>query len=335
MSRYLKRLWLFLWIQALIAVLTWSTTRPPRSDHYLASLADKHEALLHRPGPRLILVGGSSAAFGICSPKLKEQLQVEPINMGVHAAMGLEFMLSHVERHVQSGDTVLLSPETHLLCAPLLPEQRFVDELLSVWPLAADYLPAECLPPGYTRPTWKDYFDHRALQEFGERFHHLRRNVSRMARGRPLKSSDNLYVRAAFNQYGDVVAHYAQPSKPFPLESIVYQKPRVDAAIERINRFADLCQQRGARVYFAYSPIWDDALAASQPAIQAVHERLIAELQIPVLMEPGESALPRSEFFDTHLHLTGHGARIRTQQLIQHLRPHVSIAARPSHTGRL
>lgn len=328
MARYLKRLGLFLLIQGLVAAIVIRSTRRPQDDHYLASLADKHAALVSAPGPRLIVVGGSSAAFGVSSPQLHDQLGVEPINMGAHFSSGLEFMLAHVERHVRPGDTILLCPETQLLCAPLLPEPRFVEELLSAWPPAADYLPESSLPQGYVRPTWKEYFDRRALQEFAFRFHSFRRETSRSIRGRPARNPDNIYVRSSFNRYGDVVAHHSRASKSFELEPVPYDQQRLDATIARLNCCATICRSQGAEVCFAFAPLVDEAVAASRPAVKAIEERLEAKLDIPILLSPEDAALPRSEFYDTQLHLTANGARIRTQKLIEQLQSHVSVARR-------
>jgi hypothetical protein len=84
--------------------------RPARTS-YLASAIDKVKMLKTVPGPRLILIGGSNLAFGIDSAYLQNRLQMPVINMGVHIAFGLRYMLNQARPYLRSGDIVVIVPE--------------------------------------------------------------------------------------------------------------------------------------------------------------------------------------------------------------------------------
>lgn len=344
MARYLKKLSLFLLLQALLALVVWNfPASNERDDRYLAVLADKHDLLLHRPGPRLILVGGSNVSFGISSPQLKAQLPFEPINMGCMAGLHVDFMLNHVESHVRSGDVVILSPETHILCLPLAPRQKEIDDTLAAWPQAADYFPAEYMPPRdaawkQTLAEWRSFIDRDALQKLGYRAGLFRRYVT----GRRTPQMPNVappgtnpYSRSGFNEFGDIVAHYSRDPVPYELFPIALHEENLARVIDRINAFGDACRSRGVKVFFSFSPMAEEMQESAGDELRRIHNRLVAELTVPVLHRPEDVVYPRDHFYDTPLHLSRRGTERRTQLLIDRLNQTLPIASRAADSRRL
>src|SRR5436190_1178003 len=81
----------------------WRYTRHyPVAENYFAAADDKERILATNPSPRLIIIGGSSAAFGVDSELVGRRCGRMGVNMGVQVAFGLSFMLSQIESHVQS-----------------------------------------------------------------------------------------------------------------------------------------------------------------------------------------------------------------------------------------
>src|SRR5437868_6343903 len=113
MRRFLRDLTLFFFVQATIAgVLFWHAANNPGT--YLAVTRDKHERLAQISGPRMIMVGGSSVAFGTDSAELARRLpEYQPVNMGLHFGIGLDAMLAEIKPIVRAGDLLVLSPEYH------------------------------------------------------------------------------------------------------------------------------------------------------------------------------------------------------------------------------
>lgn len=327
MKRYLLKLLAFVSIQCVIAALMWSEPPVERSEHYLTALEDKHEALLHRPGPRLVMVGGSSAAFGICSAEFQKRLSLAPVNMGIFAPAGLEFILRHAESHVQPGDVVLLCPEIHLLGREgMHATPKVAAELVKAWPTAAQYLPREVLPAEFQRqgpPTWKDYGDRLALQRLSERVRLDWPGLARRIQSR--KKEPFEYSRAGFNEFGDMTGHHAyQGSSSIaipPVPDKATSEASIRDAVSRINRFAEICEARQARVFFAYPPI----LQGTQPYGDELHKILVAQLRIRVLHHPDECTFARSDFFDTALHLGKDGAERRSRFLADRLQEQLSL----------
>jgi len=324
MKRYLVKLLAFLAIQAVIAAVLWREI-PAESDHYLATLADKHQALLHQPGPRLLILGGSSTAFGISSPEFKQRLPLTPINMGMHAAAGLEFMLRHAECHVKPGDVVLLCPEFQLLVdSRMNPTPEIAQEMLREWPTAADYLPSETLAlcvSNEVPPTWKEYCDRAAIQDLQQRLRLGRSGL--IKKYAPSWALRFRYLRSGFNEFGDMVGHYDREPRPFhiPPPSMV-NAGCVRAVAARINRFAETCQGKHAQVYFAYAPL----LKGTQANADQLHHVLFEELRIPILHHPAECEFTAEKFFDSTLHMAKEGAQERSRFLADRLEKQLRLA---------
>src|SRR5204862_8067163 len=83
----------------------------PPGQNFLAASIDKQSLIRTQTPPRLIFIGGSSMAFGVNSATIAEACGRRPVNMGLHAALGLKFMLREVESHVQPNDWIIVAPE--------------------------------------------------------------------------------------------------------------------------------------------------------------------------------------------------------------------------------
>jgi len=60
---------------------------------------------------RMIFVGGSNLSFGLNSQMIKEELNLNPINTGVHASIGIRYMLENTIQYVREGDIIILALE--------------------------------------------------------------------------------------------------------------------------------------------------------------------------------------------------------------------------------
>ena len=61
-------------------------------DGYLQAYNKKCQLLEDTPSPRIIFVGGSNLAFGLDSQRIKDSLNINVINYGLHAGIGLKYM---------------------------------------------------------------------------------------------------------------------------------------------------------------------------------------------------------------------------------------------------
>jgi len=295
MIRFLGRMTAFLSLQMLVAAVVIWQGSPQDSNHYLSALQDKIARLERCPNNRLLVVGGSNAAFGIHSQSIQESTGLKTINLGLHVALGLKFSLECVRQHCRAGDVVVLTPEYELLISDLQQgEEKTINQMLAQWPEAVRYT-------DQTRDTgWKRFLDHDALWQTHE---WVSRAYTRITHRR---KEGRIYERSSFNEYGDVVAHYGRPTPAAidtsPLEEIDPQ--RLEQAIEILNQFSAECRDRGVVVYLTFPPMPEEKYAASIDVIRQITQALETELEIPVLHPSDEFVFPVDEFFDSSYHLT-------------------------------
>src|ERR1043165_5420686 len=105
MKDFLKQLLLFLLIPSLALLgLVYMPVTPRAKTSMLFEQLKKDSLLQHVPSPRLVMIGGSNLSMSLDSQQLKDSLKMNPVNLGLHAAIGLVFMLDHTEPYIKKGD---------------------------------------------------------------------------------------------------------------------------------------------------------------------------------------------------------------------------------------
>jgi hypothetical protein len=299
----------FLALQLAILAVVLIKAKSHGSD-FIAAVADKHFRLATTLGRRVVVVGGSSAAFSLDSSRFKHDLSLEPVNMGVHAGLGLDYILADLPpRDLHPGDLVILNLEYEHFCLDNATADLVIDALearpQSVFAVDAR-LWKRLLDDGLTWPTKS-----------------LRALVATKEAAGP-KSADP-YSRSAFNEFGDVVGHL---TLPVPVD---YRARRIagaklepsltefERAVSELNALADRCREHGALTAFVFPAYPKSAFVRNEAAIAWINTQLRRELHMPVLNTPEDSVAPDDYFFDTEYHLNATGVAWRTGQLIPKL----------------
>jgi hypothetical protein len=113
-----------------------------------------------------------------------------------------------------------------------------------------------------------------------------------------------------------------QDAYPFPTSDL----PSVDA----FKRFAAAMRAKNVRLLFTWCNFErpETEAAARQPAPKWMTD-LLRDYDIPVLDTPADDAFPRAWFTDTEYHVTQPARRLRTEELIRQLRPHLGLPLSP------
>lgn len=149
---------------------------------YMASIINKHKRLEQFNDNRLLLVGGSNLAFGINSALIEKELNVNVINLGLHAGLGFDFIINEAISSVKTGDIILLSLEYYIYNESYQPTTYLVDHTQKIFPSSKNF---------YHIST-KDKF-----------LLWLRNSSKRFEKQEIL--IDSVYNRKSFNKYGDVI----------------------------------------------------------------------------------------------------------------------------------
>ena len=275
---------------------------PPEKSFYMAS-RDKHLRLETLPSPRLIFIGGSSMAFGMDSGLVGQRLGFHPVNMGLNAGVGLEFMLQEEEPFVRPGDVVLLAPEYNTFEKFYHPEPEYVVRLIECRPSVLRALTAGQL---------------KYLLDYGY-LHHLGR-VIRTVGGQSERILDGGNYqhtqRHSFNENGDVVSHHNVVGPKLGANRFKFTaSPVAFTAIEHLNRFERKCQARGARVFYSHPPYEQRSHELNRATIAQLDGLLRARLQIPMLETVEDMVYPTEDFFDTEYHLNLKGKLKRSEKI--------------------
>lgn len=291
---------------ALQAGLFWGVydACPSRFDHYASASVDKQARLAEVDGPRLILVGGSNVAFGHHSPRFRE-LGLEPVNMGLNVALGLDYLVREAIYDLREGDVVLVSAEYALYWSVY---NR--DEL---WSLLEHNPAAGCrFGPDHVQGS----LDHGFI--FLSRKLHCALTERSTDSDRP-----KLYSRSAFNEEGDFVAHYGRETRfDHPLSEVKDGSEPTDytRGLDAIRRLHEACTERGARCFLTFPPLRTRAYEAGKQSIAKLEETLRTRSPLPVLGRPADMVSSPEDFFDSGYHLNEQGSAKRTELLLQLLK---------------
>ena len=271
---------------------------------YLAALNDKLDRLETAEGKRIVLIGGSGAAFDVRSDLLEQELPgYSVVNFGLYAGLGTAVMLDLAEPYLRAGDIVVF-----------LPEQSA--QTLST------YFNAESLwqsLDGAAVP-WTSLSASQRSAMLGA-FPAFAGSKARLCffDGKP--SGDAIYARRSFNAYGDIAcAGRSQNAMPggFDANMPISFDPALveDALTERLNAFSKTCSKKGATLYYGFCPMNAAAISDAELACAGAFMGALAErLDCPLLGTPDDAILDEGWFFDTNFHLNEAGQIVYTARL--------------------
>lgn len=295
---------LLLPVAVLLSLAGWSVfILPPQYQQtFLGALRQKTD-LLAAPGtrPRIIVLGGSSVAFGQRSDLLEDELPgYDVVNFGLYAGLGTDVMLELAMPEIRHGDVVVISPEQN---AQTL-SGFFGAE--AMWQAADGRFDLLLRMRGT-----------HAAQLLAEASTFAVRKYKLWQSGR-MPEGDGVYCSDSFNAWGDVVAegreHNTMPGGYDPNMIICFEPTmRQDEFVSRLNAFAEACQAKGASVFYRFCPMNALAISEEEAAKQTVYEEgLKSDLHFPLLGSARDSVMDAAWFFDTNFHLNASGAVINT-----------------------
>jgi len=283
-----------------VLALGWQAGVPGTRVDYIGALRAKERRLAELQSPKLVVVGGSHAAFSIDSGELERATCKPAVNMAVHASMGLHFMVEEVLHHLNEDDLVVVVPEY-----TLFDRKEGIDDVL--------YQAVDLFPPAFWHLAWW-----QRPKVLASALVMRWRALVRRATGQESPADDTVYRMNGFDERGDLISHLGLPRKAdAEMKHAAVSGKLGSDFTHAINRLRAAAEATGARVVLTWPGVAKSAFPANQAA--ALHQALDAE-GIVVIGDPADCAVPDSLIFDTPYHLGSEGRRLRTDQLIIDLR---------------
>ena len=279
-----------------------------RSGGYLSAIVDKHARLEEIAPPRLIVVGGSGAAFGVRSDVLEECLGLPVANMALHASLGLPFTLRDVAGEIRTDDLVLLVVEYEQLSRPsgrgreligaaLARPQSLANFSILDWKAMADglhgYVGWALRAPLHRRFLWMDS-----------------------------KSARRPYTRDSFAKAGNVVGHHGLRRRNPERQAthIIDLNPAVlRRNLQTLRDFVSMATVARSEVVFSFPPMPQVLYRKNRRVVEEIHRRLRDVSGLLIVGSPASVIYSWDDFFDTKYHMTEEGSAKYTREVARRM----------------
>ena len=275
-------------------------TTPRASESLLFAYNKKIDRLNHLEGKRIIFIGGSNLSFGLNSRVIEDSLALQPVNLGLHASLGLKFIIESSEGYIKDGDIIVIAPEYGHFYKSL---NRGSEELLRMG-MDVD----------------KRYFYFMNLNQIYNCLEFLPKYVFSKFKPKEYRegAKSKYYSVFSFNAYGDAVAHWSDKGKYF--EPFGELKGELNNnVIEYLQDYNLRMSKRGVKVFISFPVYQRSSYENSVLQIKNLEERLLLS-GFKVIGSADRYAFPDSLFFNTPYHLNGMGVTLRSNYLIDDLK---------------
>lgn len=266
----------------------------------------KNDRLNSIEGRKIVIIGGSSVAFGVRSDLMEQELKIPIVNFGLYANLGTKFMLDVAKDSISKGDIVIIAPEQNKQAL----SNYFNGE--AVW----------CSADGNFGVLNKVSFSD--VGELAKSCLAFTSNKFGFWRSGKKPYPTGVYNVNSFNAYGDIC--YARPfntmdggydeGTPIPFDKDVIS----DEFIDYLNKYSKKLAKRGASVYFSFCPMNKLAVAQGEEEILTYTKSLEERLTFDLLGNPMTRIMDSEWFFDSNFHLNDSGSVMYTKQLIQDIK---------------
>lgn len=269
---------------------------PLNSDNYTLAQKEKMDLLAQTADtPRVVILGGSSCAFGFVSKALSDSLDMQVVNMGLHAGMGSKFIIDNYLSCLHEGDIVILSPEY---------ENYFGEGAYGEMVLVEVFLTDPFL-----------YCSLLNVKQWRTMFLNLPSSLHKKIMYYLFAKMETIYNIDSFNCYGDFVGHWGEENiySKRKNQKILLGEINVDY-IESLVCQLRYIQSQGANVYYLPPVISESAFEQIEDKVLQV-DSVLKLLDFPFICDPADMAYNDTLFYDTRYHLGKIGAKLRTLQV--------------------
>lgn len=272
--------------------------------NYNASIIEKHSRLKSLPSPKIVLIAGSSFAYGLNSSEIEKSMKKPVVNMAVHFDFGTNFMLKQIENELHEGDIVVMGFE-YMITSEGNTNEKYI--MSKFYPEAKNWFNYYHFPDCIAEP-------------IKIRISSLRINSVKMLNSEnaqpSVDDSTSIFFRRATNQYGDLIAHLNNPSvKELPL-STVDKYTDLEKPLADMNAFTEKMKKKGVKVFFVFPPLAESSYKKDKEFLAKFDKQFQHQAKFKVLGHPEDFIYADSLCQDSPFHLNAVGREIHTRKLI-------------------
>lgn len=286
---------------ALVAVLC--NPAETFDDTYQSVIQKKYDTFMGIEEPKIIIVGGSSAGFGIDEALLEEETGYKVANLGLHAGFGAIIPTELSKANIQEGDIVLLAYEWGWYASGYF-DKLGTELVMSGFNDRFDmyaHLPVSLYPRflGYTFDLARAKLDHT--------------------------DSGGTYSAGSFDDQGRMILERTKTfteyaSNPEHYGSVdLKNKVIADDVVAYLKDYVAFVESKGASVYFVCCPYYEGAVKCDPEDFQAFKQSAESLIGVDYISDPERYAFPSDLLFDTIYHCNDVGTVVRTELLVQDL----------------
>lgn len=284
---------------------------PQYDESFYGGMAIKYDRLKNISERKVVIIGGSSLAFGLRSDLLEQELGMPVVNFGLYANLGTKYMLDVAKDFIGKDDIVIIAPEQN-------------SQALSL------YFNAEAV--WYSIDGKYEILNKTDTSNAGDllgKFFTFVSGKFSYWKNNDKPNPEGVYNVGSFNELGDII--YERPHNTMKdgydgAMPISFDKSVIDVEfIDYINSYAEVAAKSGAKTYYAFSPMNAKAIADSNESIVDYYDYLRTCLDITVIGNPLSHILDCEWFYDSNFHLNDAGALYYTALLAQEIKAELDI----------
>ena len=278
---------------------------PNSENAYLTIIANKMSSLYSVSSPRLLLMSGSSMAFGVDSDLLSKELEIPVINASPRLNLGSKCMMNELKATVRKGDIVLITLEY------VVSSKGMCDDNLGVSGFC------------FAAKEWSHFASFfKKIEAFAVHgLTNFKFLISDAWQSTPQKSINlNEPISAFFEKKiakdGDLINHLNNPQAKFEVPELPVN---VDFSeqIQDLNDFEEFAKQKGVTVFFTFPSYVESGYEKNMPIIKRIEQQLRTNLNFTILGSPENSVMDDEFFYDNVFHPNAQGRKIFSSRLIQ------------------
>jgi hypothetical protein len=271
---------------------------------------------------RILIVSGSNALLGISAKSITQATGIKTINLGSHAGLGGEYILSWTEKFVRKDDIVLMPLEYDLYESAGMSDDFVRFDVLNRFLISYDRnslqkisslsLMKFSVANVLSGKNWQEYIKYLSGQLTKD-------NISK--KSRRYAAEGKCYTALSFNEYGDETCNNnkaAMPLNPGTLETAIHPSMSDIDPGGHIKKFVKNVTSKGAKIIPLYpvATYTDDYQKPTFLASAANIKNfwLSQNIEFTDLLE--NALLPPVLMYDTKYHPTESGRVKRTESII-------------------